>query len=130
MSLNEESDNRAYVLGRLFAALEKTQRDASPDINSTIKDRYFTSACATPRNVFPSLFKLYENHIGKIRKSSGGTGTAIYDDKLVCALLGKLDVDKDPFPSNLLLNEQSIFVLGYYHQVQKFFTPKVKKTNI
>ncbi len=130
VSLNEESDNRAYVLGRLFAALEKTQRDASPDINSTIKDRYFTSACATPRNVFPSLFKLYENHIGKIRKSSGGTGTAIYDDKLVCALLGKLDVDKDPFPSNLLLNEQSIFVLGYYHQVQKFFTPKVKKTNI
>ena len=127
VSLNEESDNRAYVLGRLFAALEKTQRDANPDINSTIKDRYFTSACATPRNVFPTLFKLYENHIEKIRKTDSGKGISINDDKLVCELMNKLKVDDDPFPANLLLNDQSVFVLGYYHQVQKFFMPKSKK---
>ncbi len=129
VSLKEESDNRAYVLGRLFAMLEKAQRDANPGINSTIKDRYFTSACATPGSVFSTLFKLYENHIEKIRKSESGRGIAIYDDKLVSSLMNKLRVDGDPFPAHLLLNEQSIFVLGYYHQVQSFFTPKEKKQN-
>lgn len=129
MSLNEDSNNRAYVLGRLFAALEKAQRDASPGINSTIKDRYFTSACATPCNVFPTLFKLYENHIEKIRKAEGGKGIGIYDDKLVGGLMDKLNVDDNPFPAHLFLNDQSVFVLGYYHQVQSFFTPKEKKQN-
>ena len=129
VSLKEESDNRAYVLGRLFAVLEKAQRDANPGINSTIKDRYFTSACATPGSVFSTLFKLYENHIEKIRKAENGKGIAIYDDRLVSSLMNKLSVDGDPFPAHLLLNEQSVFVLGYYHQVQSFFTPKDKKQN-
>ena len=127
VSLNEESNNRAYVLGRLFAALEKTQRDANPGINSTIKDRYFTSACTTPSSVFPTLFRLYENHIAKVRKSENGKGIAVNDDKLVGGLMNKLDVEENPFPAHLLLNDQSVFVLGYYHQVQWFFTPKNKK---
>ena len=122
VSLNEESDNRAYVLGRLFAVLEKAQRDANPGINSTIKDRYFTSACTTPSSVFPTLLKLYQNHLEKIRKAE--KGQAIHDDKLVCGLMGKLKVEQDPFPAHLFLNDQSIFILGYYHQVQSFFTPK------
>lgn len=125
--LNEESDNRAYVLGRLFAALEKAQQDANPGINSTIKDRYFTSACATPGNVFPTLFKLYENHVEKLRKTD--RGFAVNSEKLVGGLMGKLDVENNPFPAHLFLNDQSLFVLGYYHQVQSFFTPKKKQQN-
>ena len=127
VSLNEDSNNRAYVLGRLFAVLERTQQDANPGINSTIKDRYFTSACATPGNIFPILFKLYENHIGKIRKADNGKPVSIHDEKLVGSLMNKLKVDEDPFPAHLFLNDQSIFVLGYYHQVQSFFTPKKQK---
>lgn len=129
VSLNENSDNRAYVLGRLFAVLEKAQKDANPGINSTIKDRYFTSACATPASVFPTLFKLYANHLEKIRKMENGTRIAIFHDKLVTELMDKLNVDEHPFPTHLFLNDQSIFVLGYYHQVQAFFTPKEKKLN-
>ncbi len=49
MSLNEQSTIPAYVLGRLFAVLEKVQKEAIPDLNTTIKDRYFTSACASPK---------------------------------------------------------------------------------
>ena len=129
VSLNEQSGNRAYVLGRLFAVLEKAQKDASPGINTTIKDRYFTPACATPGNVFPTLFKLYENHIEKLRKSENGKAIGIYYGKLVGGLMNRLDVDEDPFPAHLFLNDQSIFVLGSYHQVQSFFTPKEKKQN-
>ena len=53
MSLNTETDNKAYVLGRLFAVLEKAQLDASETkLKSTIKDKYFTSASATPGKYF------------------------------------------------------------------------------
>ena len=65
MALNEQSTNQAYLLGRLFAVLEKAQQDANPGINATIKDRYFTSACATPATVFPVLLRLAQHHISK-----------------------------------------------------------------
>ncbi|MBN2499229.1 MAG: type I-C CRISPR-associated protein Cas8c/Csd1, partial [Anaerolineales bacterium] len=43
MSLNESFTHPAYVLGRLFAWLERAQREAIGDVNASIKDRYFTS---------------------------------------------------------------------------------------
>lgn len=38
----------AYRLGRLFAALEKIQEEASPGLNATIRDRYYGAASSTP----------------------------------------------------------------------------------
>ncbi len=65
MGLNEKSTNTEYLLGRLFAVLEKSQQDANKEINTTIKDRYFASACATPSTVFPVLLRLTQHHISK-----------------------------------------------------------------
>ena len=49
------------------AVLEAVQRKrANPNINTTIKDRYFNSACATPALVFPTLLRLAQSHLGKI----------------------------------------------------------------
>lgn len=109
VALNEESNNKAYVLGRLFAVLEKVQQDANPGINATIRDRYFTSACATPGAVFPVLLRLSQHHIAKA--AYGGVS-----DKRIELLLQKLDVENDPIPVHLSLNEQGVFILGYYHQ--------------
>ena len=41
MALDEHNPHPAYRFGRLFAVLEKAQEDASPGLNSTIKDRFF-----------------------------------------------------------------------------------------
>lgn len=109
MALNEQSDNKAYIFGRLFAVLEKAQLDANPGINSTIKDRYFTSACATPASVFPILLRLSQHHISKAEYGRAS-------DKKIASILEMLDIDNNPFPSNLLLDEQGVFILGYYHQ--------------
>jgi CRISPR-associated protein Csd1 len=38
--------------------LEKVQQEAIPEAKATIKDRYFTSACASPASVFPILLRL------------------------------------------------------------------------
>jgi CRISPR-associated protein Csd1 len=117
MSLNEKSTIPAYVLGRLFAVLEKVQKEAVGDMNATIKDRYFTSACASPASVFPVLLRLSQHHISKAEYGYAS-------DNRIQGLLNLLDVEKHPFPARLSLDEQGIFVLGYYHQRVAFYTHK------
>ena len=65
MSLDTERREVSYLLGRLFAVLEKAQLDALGKINSTIKDRFFSAASATPASVFPRLIRLSQHHIDK-----------------------------------------------------------------
>ena len=110
MALNEESNNRAYVLGRLFAALEDAQYHANN--SSNLKERYLTSACATPGLVFPSMIQMASHHMAK----SGSIG----DAKLIASLIDKLEGGV-PFPARLDNTEQGLFLEGYYHQVQKKF---------
>ena len=58
VSLDESKPDVPYLLGRLFAALERLQAVAQGDINATIRDRYFGSASSTPALVFPRLLRL------------------------------------------------------------------------
>lgn len=119
MALNEESRNIPYTLGRLFSVYEAAQQAANPGINTTIKDRYFNSAAATPAMIFPILGNLYQKHL---RKLEGGS--AVYFDKQVMELKGIL---KDEYPMRLTLPQQGSFDLGYYHQTQKRYTKKEDK---
>jgi CRISPR-associated protein Csd1 len=119
MSINESFTHPAYVLGRLFAVLEKAQREAiGQNINATIKDRYFTSACATPSSVFPTLLRLAHHWTAKA-EYGGITDRRIQD------LLNLLDAK--PFPSRLTLDDQGVFVLGYYHQRAAFYVKNGEK---
>jgi len=120
MSLNESFTHSAYVLGRLFAVLEKAQREAiGQNINATIKDRYFTSACATPASVFPTLLRLA--HYWTAKAEYGGIA-----DRSIQDLLNLLDAKS--FPSRLTLDEQGVFVLGYYHQRAAFYGKNIDKS--
>lgn len=121
VELNEQSTYLPYRLGRLFAVLEAVQQKANPNINTTIKDRYFNSACATPALVFPTLLRLAQSHLSKI-----GGGAEVYYDKMITELLG--DVTQS-YPLRLSLQDQGIFQIGYYHQKQKLFAKKEEKDN-
>ena len=121
MSLNEQSTIPAYLLGRLFAVLEKVQQEAIGDVNASIKDRYFTSACASPRSVFPILLRLSQHHIAKAE--AGG-----YRERQIEEILNRLDVEQNPIPARLTLDEQGIFVLGYYHQRKDLWTSKTRNS--
>ena len=116
MALNETSNYTPYVLGRLFSTLEAVQSAANPGINTTIKDKYFNSACATPAAVFPILLKLANSHLKKL-----GGGFAVNYSKQIGALVARLET---AFPKTLSLEEQGAFILGYYHQTQKRFEKK------
>ncbi len=116
MSLDKESKNVAYRLGRLFAVLEKAQKDAVPGAKSTIMDRYYGSASATPRVVFPQLIRLGQHHIQK-----SDYGFAV--DKMIEEIISGIQ----EFPAHLSLDDQGVFAIGYYHQRQAFFTKSEDK---
>ena len=124
VALNEECKSPAYVAGRVFAVLEEIQEKANPGINSTIKDRYFNSACATPGVVFPILMKLKNSHIRKLDSK----GMQIYFEQKLTELEGMLEIQEDGtiWPKRLSLEEQGAFILGYYHQTQKRYEKKEK----
>jgi CRISPR-associated protein Csd1 len=126
--LNEESTNIAYVLGRTFAVLEAVQEAANPGIKATIKDRYFNSAATTPSVIFPMLYKLANSHLKKIGKEK--EGYKISYSKQLGALADKIYMDGVPIPKRMSLEEQGIFILGYYHQTQKRFEKKEEKADV
>ena len=119
VSLNETT-NVPYILGRLFSVLEAVQSDANPGINTTIKDRYFNSACATPAMTFPTLIKLAQKHLQKLN-----TANATYYNKQITELMALLPASG--YPARLSLPEQGKFEIGYYHQTQKRFEKKNKE---
>lgn len=107
--------NPGYRLGMLFAALEKTQEDANPGLNATIRDRYYGAASSTPAAVFSTLLRLKNHHITKLNP-----GLAINREKLIGEIMDGLN----KFPGHLSLPDQACFALGYYHQRQDFYRKK------
>lgn len=121
MALNENCNDVSYVLGRMFSLLENIQQSANPTINTTIKERYFNSACATPAFVFPILLKLANTHLSKL-----DGGKAVYFKKKMGALMDKIMMPDEgiPFPARLTLEEQGAFILGYYQETQARYKGK------
>ncbi|HAB94229.1 MAG TPA: type I-C CRISPR-associated protein Cas8c/Csd1 [Lachnospiraceae bacterium] len=110
VALNVDSQNVPYNLGRLFSLLENIQSTANPGINSTIRDKYFNSASATPGTVFPVLINLSQKHLKKI-----GGGLEVKLNRDLTGVMSKLP---EEFPSRMNLAQQGSFQLGYYHQTQ------------
>jgi len=120
MALDISRTTSPYLLGRLFAILEKVQEDSSGgNLNSTIKDRFFSSASTTPRAVFPRLLSLAQNHFKKLK--SDKHGLAVNREKLMGQVI---DLLPPVLPATLKLEDQGEFAIGYYHQRQDFFKKK------
>lgn len=114
VALNPDSTNVPYTLGRLFSVLEDIQLNANPGINTTIKDKYFSSASATPGVVFPTLVNLAQKHLKKLEP-----GRRIHFEKQWGPLFSKLG---ETYPARMNLAQQGAFQLGYYHQTQQRYT--------
>lgn len=115
VSLNKDHPDASYHIGRLFAAIEKTQQDAMPGLNKTIKDAYFGSASATPAAVLPKLIRMHQHHIEKMEG-----GRKVNRERLIQEICSHVE----QFPAHLPLPQQGLFSLGYYHQRQDFFTKR------
>lgn len=108
VSLDENNTNTAYRLGRLFAVLERVQERASPNLNATIRDRYYSAASSTPVTVFSTLLKLKNHHLAKLDNK----GEVVNLERLI----GQIVDEITNFPAQLGLQDQGRFAIGYYHQ--------------
>ena len=116
--LDRTNTNPGYLLGRLFAVLERIQESAAGGggkLNSTIRDKYYGAMASSPGIVFPTLDKLKVAHLKKLPWSQKE-----WFDKLV----GEIVSDIPDIPRQLSLPDQGRFALGYYHQRQDFFAKK------
>lgn len=117
MSIDKESTNQAYLCGRLFAVYEKIQDEESGgNLNRTIKDSYFSSACSRPAVIMPKLDKLAQNHMRKLTD-----GRRIYFLNLIGEIMNGIAGE---FPQTLDLDSQGRFIVGYYHQNKELYTKK------
>jgi CRISPR-associated protein Csd1 len=118
MALDLENKNIGYRLGRLFATLEKIQAEANPGINATIRDRFYGAASSTPVTVFGNLMRLKNHHLAKLENA----GRRVNFERL----LAEIHSEIQDYPSHLTVGNQGRFAIGYYHQMQDFYTKKDK----
>ena len=117
MSLDKEKKDIAYLLGRLFAVLEKAQQDAIPGANSTIKDRFYGAASATPASVFPRLLKLAHHHVEKAEYG-------YISDRRIAEIMDHIE----SFPAHMNMKQQGLFAIAYYQQRNNLYKKKEPKT--
>ena len=120
--LDRTNTHPGYLLGRLFAVLERLQEEAAGGggkLNSTIRDKYYGAMSSSPSTVFPTLDKLKVAHLKKLPWVKRE-----WFEKLVGEILAALH----DIPRQLPLPDQGRFALGYYHQRQDFFTKKTDDT--
>ncbi|NTX51784.1 type I-C CRISPR-associated protein Cas8c/Csd1 [Myxococcus sp. CA039A] len=121
VSLDKDSRVQPYVLGRLFAVLERLQIAAlGKDLNATIRDRYFGAASRNPVAVFPRLLQLSVHHLSKAEAERKGSGKWLENIKGEVVTL----LDSKTFPRFLHLEEQGLFAVGYYHQREALFAKR------
>jgi CRISPR-associated protein Csd1 len=130
-AMDPTNRDNGYLLGRLLAVLERLQQLALQDINASVVDRYFGSASATPRAVFPRLLRNARHHARKAKDEPSTAGTARWLDRMIDEIAAALSsgasveqeyrgtvftVNYNGFPTYLPLDQQGLFVLGYHHQ--------------
>lgn len=121
MALDTDQPSIGYHLGRLFAAFEKIQEDANG--KATIQQSYYSSASCSPIVAFSTLTRLNKYHVSKLEKENPGLG--VVRKRVISEIMSHIS----DFPAHLDLHEQGLFAVGYYHQMQDFFTKKENKND-
>lgn len=116
MSWDSDRKEIAYLLGGLFAVLEKAQLDALGKINATIKDRFFSAASATPASVFPRLLRLSQHHIEK-------ADYGYVSDRRIAEIMEHVN----SFPAHMGLQDQGLFAIAYYQKKNDLYRKKESK---
>lgn len=110
--LDQDSNEPAYLSGRLFAVMENIQRRAlGKNLNATVRDKYFRAAATSPSATLTRLFSDSGAHLKRLRKDKPGAGSAM--ERQLVDLYAKVQQD---LPTHLTPLQQARFVIGYAHQ--------------
>ncbi len=124
--LDPTSTDPGYVAGRLFAALEQLQYDASEGkLNTSYGDRFFAGAVTNPRAAIVNGRRDANAWLRKLRRTK--RGAAVNHDKRLDELFRLLDIGTG-LPARTTLLQQSMFLLGYHHQRAHHFAARPAAT--
>ncbi|MGH2547857.1 MAG: type I-C CRISPR-associated protein Cas8c/Csd1, partial [Thermomicrobiales bacterium] len=112
--LDENNKEPAYVCGRLLAVLDAIQYQAQGAVGSSVIDRFYGAASATPAKVFGLLIRNSQNHLKKMRRDNKD-GAAEALGRRLEELTDLMDA-KIGYPPALGLEGQGKFAIGFYHQ--------------
>jgi len=116
--LDRQNNNPAYLCGRLFATLDFIQRKANN--RDTIGTNFMALASTTPSAAFPTVLRLSNQYLKKLN-----AGQQVFFEKIKQEIIGQLPAEG--FPGHLNSDGQSRFLVGYYQQLQDFYTAKADK---
>ena len=128
-TMDEKNKQPGYLLGRLFACIERMQYLALGEVNANVANRYFSSASTNPQLVFPSLVRDLTGHYFK-KAERKKSGSAWMVQRHVCdiqALYGEVMNPEIGYPARLSPVEQGLFMIGYHTQ-RGLYLPKREKT--
>lgn len=110
-ALNELETNPAYLCGRVMAILARIQNLALPGVGAGIVQRYYAAASATPALILGRLIRNAQiGHLPKIENE----GLRRWFERRLADVWSQM---KSPPPRVLSLEEQTLFAMGYYHQM-------------
>ena len=121
VSLDPNSDNVAYLLGRLFAVFVYAEK-AVAKRSATISDKWLGSASSAPSRAFPSLMLGFRRNVSKLAKGDGRSRAAgVRADRAAGEIIDLLPSPGD-LPGFLAPENQARFFVGYYHQENALYT--------
>lgn len=113
-ALDPNRKEPAYHLGRLFAVYETAQKHAHDwKLERTVRETMYSAASATPLSVFGRLERLHHHHTAKKTHPPGSSES--YAD--IVAAIQQRFTGTPLYPASMNLIEQSLFAVGYYHQL-------------
>ena len=121
VALNRDNNCVGYLLGRLFAVMERAQSEALGTTNATIRDKYIGSASVTPARVMPTLMHGCQNHLSDLRKKKPGLNVIL--ERELDEIVGR-KLSDNPYPGTLSMEDQGEFFIGYYQERVDLWTSR------
>ena len=129
VALNRNNSNVGYLLGRLFAVMERAQQGALGDkVNSTIRDKYMSSAAVTPARVYPTLMSLSQKHLSSLRRGGDRGWLVRMLEQEYEETVNALSGEGQPIPATLSSDDQMLFYIGYYHERVHIWTKRSEES--
>ncbi|MFD5728932.1 type I-C CRISPR-associated protein Cas8c/Csd1 [Streptomyces sp. NPDC058368] len=110
-TLDADCRDASYLCGRLFAVLEEIQTTALPDLNTTLRDRYFRTAATAPGATLTNLRVDANAHLKRLRRDKKGAAASL--ERRISDLFALFSED---MPRHLSPLQQGRFVMGYEHE--------------
>ena len=119
--MDQANKTQGYLLGELFAVLDKIQKDAVPSTRrnrTSLVYKYLRIAKTSPARVMEQLVSKSFYHT---KKKDYGLG------RQRSGLLLQLEGFNPLYPERLSTEEQARFQIGYEVKTKELYTPKAKK---